>query len=105
MTQDPADTFEDIPLDTRHHVVKTKPKFPKEWRMTPQRKQELEAIRQQALIEDERKRREGTLIDGKEIIAKALSPRPEVDGRVAQLLSAGPRTTITRPLRASGPIR
>lgn len=60
--QDPLDDFEDIPLDFRHHEAKKgppKPKFPKEWRMTRQRRQELreekaklEAVIQQPLFQE-----------------------------------------------------
>lgn len=68
--------FEDIPLDTRHHTWKTKPKFPREWRMSEERQQKLHDIRKEAFLLDSGKQRNGTLIDGVELIAASLSPRP-----------------------------
>ncbi|KAJ4302560.1 37S ribosomal protein S24, mitochondrial [Collariella sp. IMI 366227] len=71
--KDPTDTFEDVPLDTRHHKFKQVIKFPKEWYMTEERKKELVAQRQAALLLDEGKRAEGLLIDGKSTIQEAMS--------------------------------
>lgn len=63
--KDPKDTFEDIPLDVRHHTKsKAKPKFPKEWRLTDERRAELDTIRQRIAIEDVRKADDGLLMDG-----------------------------------------
>ena len=70
--QDPTDMFEDIPLDTRHHKFKKTIKFPDEWRLTEARKKELEAQRRQALLLDETKRTEGSLVDGVQTIEQAL---------------------------------
>ncbi|KAK4134005.1 mitochondrial ribosomal protein [Trichocladium antarcticum] len=70
--KDPTDTFEDVPLDTRHHKFKTQIKFPKDWYLTEERKLELAAQRKQALLLDEQKRTEGTLIDGVQTIQEAL---------------------------------
>lgn len=66
--------FEDIPLDTRHHTVKTKPKFPVEWRMTEERRKQLAELRQQAQLLDETKKAQGTLVDGMAKIQLALEP-------------------------------
>lgn len=62
--RDPADTFEDVPLDTRHHTFTKKPKFPRAWRMTEARKEELRAIRAQAFQLDQKMLAERTLVDG-----------------------------------------
>jgi len=62
--RDTIDTFEDVPLDTRHHTFKVKPKFPVEWRMTEQRRQELEQSRQKSAQRDQQKALQGVLIDG-----------------------------------------
>ena len=71
--------FEDIPLDTRHHHVKVRPKFPKEWRMTEERRLELEEIRKKAFSLDDTKRKLGALVDGKQIIQAFLdAPPPQV---------------------------
>ncbi|KAK1762407.1 37S ribosomal protein S24, mitochondrial [Phialemonium atrogriseum] len=97
--KDPTDTFEDIPLDTRHHTFKTKPKFPKEWRLTPERRAELEALRQQSFLLDESKKNEGALVDGSQRIQHALAPPPasDIQGKVAELL------TVPAQQKASGP--
>lgn len=99
--QDPTDTFEDIPLDTRHHTFTNKPKFPKEWRLTPERRAEIEQQRQQALLLDETKRREGSLVDGMQRIQHSLAPPPksEIDDKIAELVAvprAGKRPSAGR---------
>ncbi|KAI9740874.1 MAG: 37S ribosomal protein S24, mitochondrial [Claussenomyces sp. TS43310] len=85
--RDPADDFADVPLDTRHHTVKVKPKFPVEWRMTDQRRAELEAVRQQAQLTDQQRALSGAIVDGmqqiqdsltKKSIAAAAEPVPEM---------------------------
>jgi small subunit ribosomal protein S35 len=75
--KDPKDMFEDIPLDTRHHTVKVKPKFPKEWRITPERQQLLENTRQQSLLLDQKRTEAGSLVDGSQIIETRFS-QPEL---------------------------
>ncbi|SPQ26595.1 a23ddb1e-d4ac-4ad6-9887-4ff0a3bfb07e [Thermothielavioides terrestris] len=79
MAKDPTDMFEDIPLDTRHHTFKKQIKFPKEWYLTEERKKELAAQREQALLLDEQKRAEGTMIDGAQIIQQALLASQQVE--------------------------
>ncbi|KAL2273587.1 hypothetical protein FJTKL_04429 [Diaporthe vaccinii] len=73
--KDPKDTFEDIPLDLRHHTFKVKPKFPKEWRLSEKRVTELTRHRRQAALADKIKQEEGTLVDGIETIQKAMATR------------------------------
>ncbi|KAL2759063.1 hypothetical protein ACRALDRAFT_1080632 [Sodiomyces alcalophilus JCM 7366] len=90
--KDPSDTFEDIPLDTRHHKVQKKPKFPKEWRMTPERKQELAAVRKQAMLLDAGGEEAAQLTEGD----KATGPREHEalsKEAVAEMLSAYRRPT------------
>ncbi|KAB5554854.1 mitochondrial ribosomal subunit protein-domain-containing protein [Coniochaeta sp. 2T2.1] len=100
--KDPKDTFEDVPLDTRHHEFKSKPKFPKEWRLTPERKQQIEEARKQALLADETKRREGKLVDGAARIQQALTapPKPAVQEKVAEMVAAGARPSRVRSIGA-----
>ena len=73
--QDPKDTFEDIPLDLRHHTFKVKPKFPKEWRLSEERVAELAKHRRQAALADKIKQEEGTLVDGIQTIQRAIATR------------------------------
>jgi hypothetical protein len=47
--KDAKDTFEDIPFDFRHHKPKVFHAFPEEWKLTPERKAEIDAKRQTQL--------------------------------------------------------
>ncbi|KAJ0120280.1 mitochondrial ribosomal small subunit component [Diaporthe amygdali] len=95
--KDPADTFEDIPLDLRHHTFKVKPKFPKEWRLSEERVKELQTHYQQARLADKTKQEEGTLVDGIQAIQKAIAtrkPREEVPELVGVPRKAQPRRRV-----------
>ncbi|KAI1425043.1 mitochondrial ribosomal subunit protein-domain-containing protein [Xylaria sp. FL1777] len=81
--KDPTDMFEDVPLDTRHHTFKVKPKFPKEWRLTEERRKFLEDTRQKALLLDQKKEEEGTLVDGAERIQAFFNPPPRPSSSAA----------------------
>ncbi|KAK5736559.1 37S ribosomal protein S24, mitochondrial [Elasticomyces elasticus] len=63
-----ADSFEDIPLDTRHAKRRVKLKFPSAWRLTEERKSELDAARHKELLEEGRKVEEGALVSGDRVI-------------------------------------
>lgn len=69
--KDPKDMFEDVPLDTRHHTFKVKPKFPKEWRITPERLDKLKMGRELAEMEDKKRAETGAMVDGRHIISIA----------------------------------
>ncbi|ODA80318.1 hypothetical protein RJ55_03276 [Drechmeria coniospora] len=66
--KDGKDTFEDVPLDLRHHKVEEKPKFPKEWRLTNERRLQLDEQRHQAALADMKRAEEGLLVDGRKAI-------------------------------------
>ncbi|KAI9861547.1 MAG: 37S ribosomal protein S24, mitochondrial [Trichoglossum hirsutum] len=76
--KDPTDTFEDIPLDFRHHHFREKPRFPRHWRMTPERKEQLLALRQEREQRDQQRTTEGRLLDGVAIIEKSFAALPAV---------------------------
>ncbi|KAK3316718.1 mitochondrial ribosomal subunit protein-domain-containing protein [Apodospora peruviana] len=76
---DPTDMFEDVPLDTRHHKLTSKPRFPKEWRMSEERRAELESIRRTAFELDQKKQKSGRLVDGVKIIEKHLQNVPVME--------------------------
>lgn len=80
--------FEDIPLDTRHHQIKVRPKFPKEWRLTEERMQQLEAARQKSLLLDQHKEETGLLVDGNERVDKFFSEPAMASLRIPERLSA-----------------
>ena len=64
--KDPTDTFEDVPLDLRHHKVKPEPKFPEGWRLSARRKAELEQDREERQQRDIDRQERHLLVDGKE---------------------------------------
>jgi small subunit ribosomal protein S35 len=91
--KDPKDTFADIPLDTRHHKVQPKPQFPKEWRMSPERRQELDEHRQRMAIEDVKMAEGGQLVDGVQAIDQYLmknAGQDQKNAKVAELVTAAP---------------
>lgn len=91
--KDPKDTFADIPLDTRHHKVQPKPRFPTEWRMSPERRQELDEHRQRVAIEDVKMAEGGQLVDGVQAIDQYLMKNAGEDqkkAKVAELVAAAP---------------
>ena len=63
-----TDSFEDVPLDTRHHKFKKRLQFPPEWNMTEERRLELDAERKRLMIAEGRKVEEGKIVSGAEAI-------------------------------------
>lgn len=62
--RDPSDTFEDIPVDFRHHNFKTRLQFPDGWKMTAERAKQLKDGRKtRALAERAREDADG-IVDG-----------------------------------------
>lgn len=95
--KDPKDTFEDVPLDTRHRKAEQKPKFPPGWRVTPARKQFLEKTWEKAMLADGKRAEAGTLVDGERKIEKFLleksiqqQKKQLEQQRVAEMVPAGP---------------
>lgn len=68
--------FEDVPLDLRHHKFKVRPKFPKEWRMSEERRRELEDTRQKSLLLDQAKEERQEIVDGVRCVEEALARLP-----------------------------
>ncbi|QDS67886.1 hypothetical protein FKW77_008066 [Venturia effusa] len=66
-SKDPKDTFEDIPVDFRHHKPKAFHRLPEGWKLTPERRRELAEKKRKALEADT-----GKLVDGKAAIEEAL---------------------------------
>jgi small subunit ribosomal protein S35 len=101
--------FEDVPLDTRHHKFKVKPRFPVEWRMTEERRQELEDTREKSRLLDEQKAGQGLLMDGAERIETYFSGAPKepekipvrIPQRAAQRLSKYPSLSPSAPAQRS----
>lgn len=66
-----GDSFEDIPLDLRHHKVKQRLKFPEEWKLTPARREALEEKRRALLLEEGKRVEEDRVVSGAAAIEKA----------------------------------
>ena len=88
--KDSTDTFEDVPFDFRHHKPKKFFAFPKEWALTPERKQYLVNKRAEtARLQDDRANN-GKLIDGKTIIDTSL-PSLTQQMQAEPVMAGGPR--------------
>ncbi|KAE8445319.1 hypothetical protein EG329_013557 [Mollisiaceae sp. DMI_Dod_QoI] len=87
--RDPTDTFEDIPLDTRHHHFKPKPRFPREWEITTQRKKELEQYRQQVAMKDQQREIAGHIINGIMQIEEGLKKSVAAREELPEMIMAG----------------
>ncbi|PLB40106.1 mitochondrial 37S ribosomal protein mS35 [Aspergillus candidus] len=102
-----GDSFADLPLDLRHHTPKTPLRFPNEWNMTPERRQQLEARRKERQQRDQ----QGVgVIDGNKILAQlaevpppvspALSKRAEAEReKVAVRAGKFPQKPVVRRMR------
>ncbi|KAL5606104.1 hypothetical protein BROUX41_006127 [Berkeleyomyces rouxiae] len=70
--KDPKDTFEDVPLDTRHHKYVSNPKWPKEWTLTKRRRAQLAAEREKTAQIDAAREADGSVVDGTATIEEFL---------------------------------
>lgn len=66
-----GDSFEDIPLDLRHHKVKKRMVFPEHWKLTPERREALEAKRRTLLLEEGKRVEQDRVVSGAAAIEKA----------------------------------
>lgn len=66
-----GDSFEDIPLDLRHHKVKKRLVFPEAWKLTPKRREALEAKRRALLLEEGKRVEQDRVVSGQAAIEKA----------------------------------
>jgi len=69
--KDPADSFADVPLDTRHHKPRKQLHFPKAWCLTKERLAELEEKRHAKLLEEGQKVENNLLVSGADAIETA----------------------------------
>ena len=104
--KDESDTFEDVPLDFRHHRFKRKVEFPEEWKLNNKRRQQLEEAQERREIEDKRREEEGRMIVGASIIEEAMRRLPVrdesrvlVEAQQGRRGKAGPGKGRTRQLR------
>ena len=80
--KDSTDTYEDVPLDFRHHKYKPKLEFPEAWKLTAERKAQLEVERQQKRVKERMREELGQLPDGLSVIEAALRAKPREEARV-----------------------
>ena len=73
------DMFEDVPVDFRHVKWKNKPKFPESWKLTAQKRAQLEADRERMSIAERERIEDGRLVDGMKLIEAAIRAAPVVD--------------------------
>lgn len=83
--QDDSDTFEDVPLDFRHHKYKPKLEFPDAWKLTETRKQQLDMDREQRLLAEQERERNGRITDGLRAIETWLQAKPKQEPVYAPL--------------------
>ncbi|KAH7397050.1 mitochondrial ribosomal subunit protein-domain-containing protein [Phaeosphaeria sp. MPI-PUGE-AT-0046c] len=94
--KDTTDTFADVPLDFRHHRVKKRHEFPKEWAMTAERRAQLDAKRQESRRIEDEKRNNGMLVDGKTVIDTSLPFMTGGEQAEEVLVGAGARGKLLR---------
>lgn len=78
-TKNEEDMFEDVPVDFRHVKWKNKPRFPEAWKLTPQKRDQLEADRESRSLAERERIEEGKLVDGMKLIEAAIRAAPVVD--------------------------
>ena len=88
------DKFEDVRPDFRHIKHKKRHAFPSAWKMTPERKAELDMDRSQRAIADQDRRDTGRLISGEGIIDTAVKQQT---GQMAQVVLEQTRAGIAKP--------
>ncbi|KAK5130285.1 hypothetical protein LTR08_002245 [Meristemomyces frigidus] len=72
-----ADSFADMPLDTRHVKRKAAPRFPVAWLLTEERKRELDSHRRTALLAEGQRVEQNTMVSG----AAAIESARQIDLR------------------------
>ena len=70
--KNPEDMYEDVPYDFRHHKFKRRLEFPQAWKMTAERKAELEKEIERKALEEGRREAAGQIPDGAAIIREQV---------------------------------
>lgn len=68
--KDTSDTFEDIPLDFRHHRPVQKPAFPVGWSLTKERRAQLVTDREDRKAKEIERQEQRLLIDGQWVVGQ-----------------------------------
>ena len=77
--KDETDTFEDVPLDFRHHKFKPRREFPEEWKLTKEKKKGLEEGRKLRLEAEREREVQGKLVEGVRVVEEAMKKLPVRD--------------------------
>ena len=77
--KDATDTFEDVPLDFRHHKFKPKVEFPEGWKLTREKKRRLEEGRKLRLEREREREVQGKLVEGARVVEEAMKRLPVRD--------------------------
>ena len=77
--KDETDTFEDVPLDFRHHKFKPKVEFPEGWKLTREKKARLEEDRKMRLEQEREREVQGKLVEGVRVVEEAMQRLPVRD--------------------------
>ncbi|KAL8899827.1 MAG: hypothetical protein Q9192_001387 [Flavoplaca navasiana] len=71
--KDASDMFEDVPIDFRHHKSKPKFEFPENWKLTEERRAQLEENRRQRVLGEKEREEAGRLVDGAKVIEQVMA--------------------------------
>ena len=85
--KDETDTFEDVPLDFRHHKFKPKVEFPEAWKLTKEKRARLEDDRKMRLGQEREREAQGKLVEGVRVVEEAMKRLPVRDE--SRVLAAG----------------
>ncbi|KAL9033982.1 MAG: hypothetical protein Q9180_005657 [Flavoplaca navasiana] len=70
--KDASDMFEDVPIDFRHHKSKPRFEFPENWKLTEERRAQLEENRRQRVLVEKEREEAGRLVDGAKVIEQVM---------------------------------
>ena len=70
--QDDTDTFEDVPLDFRHHKFRPKVEFPDAWKLTRRKRAMLEEDRRLRSEQGKEREQQGKVVEGVQVVEAAL---------------------------------
>lgn len=101
--RDDSDSFEDIPLDFRHAMSKSKPRrttFPREWVLTSERRDALQTTYKALDADDAKILENQKLVDGIKAIEQG---RVAESAKIPLAVAAGPATRGARSGRAQQP--
>ncbi|KAL8654057.1 MAG: hypothetical protein Q9226_003582 [Calogaya cf. arnoldii] len=70
--KDASDMFEDVPLDFRHHKPKPRFEFPDQWKLTEERRAQLEENRRQRELREKEREDAGRLVDGAKVLEQVM---------------------------------